>query len=240
MSELPMHAPHVMEGRRRFARKAKQLDLLTSELERDFWRRVQLFPTAPASVRCMYDIMATLIDVDRIWYEPCAGRGHMVVPLRQYGHVVVASDLYDHGKGFPVADALDFVARYGGEDAIMATNPPFTDDDYRSDQPTLAERIIRKAQESCDDVIVFGRLGFLTGGLRKYALHHENPIGNLKTLITHSERVNICLGRYNPKGSCATDYAWYHYQRGYRGMYMPIPIEPGALARNFKPEDVKI
>jgi hypothetical protein len=235
-----MHAPHTMEGRRReFGGRAKQLDLLTPESQKDFWRRVQLFPTPPAAVRCMYEIISTLINVDRDWYDPCAGKGHTVVPLREAGRDVIASDLYDHGKGYDIADALDFESRFGGEESIMATNPPFTDDDYSTDQPTLAERIVRKAQETCDDVIVFGRLGFL-GGSKRYALHHDNPLGNLKTFMLHTDRMNICLGHYNPKGSCATDYAWYHYQRGYQGMYMPIPIEPGALARNFKPEDVKI
>jgi hypothetical protein len=239
VSLFPEHALSVMEGRGRFAPKATQLDLLTSEEKKALWRRVQLFPTPPAAVRAMLETLDGFVDFDRAWFEPCAGLGHIVTPLRERGFTVYPSDLVDHGKGFPIADALDFKSHHTREFSIWCTNPPFTDDDYNTDKPTLAERLIRKAQGSCDDVIVFGRLGFLVTG-KRYALMHENPIGNLTHFLPLYDRLNVCLGHYNPKGSGATDYAWFHFQRGFRGTFQTLPIPPGTIARLTKPEDVKI
>jgi hypothetical protein len=59
----------------------------------------------------------------RIW-DPCAGRGNTVRVLRDAGHEVIASDLYDHG--FPLDFQRDFLAETSlpADCEGIVSNPP--------------------------------------------------------------------------------------------------------------------
>ncbi len=84
--------------------------------------RVILHPTPPEVTAALLAWWRMPRDV-RIW-EPAAGRGDMVRELEHQGYDVLASDLHDHGAGFPTWDFLDRAAQPAGIGAVV-TNPPF-------------------------------------------------------------------------------------------------------------------
>ena len=59
----------------------------------------------------------------RVW-EIAAGTGAIVMPLREAGHIVTASDIFDYGlPGCLIRDYLTAIMPFGVEGII--TNPPF-------------------------------------------------------------------------------------------------------------------
>jgi len=59
----------------------------------------------------------------RVW-EIAAGAGAIVHPLREAGHIVTASDIFDYGlPGCLIRDYLTAIMPFGVEGII--TNPPF-------------------------------------------------------------------------------------------------------------------
>jgi hypothetical protein len=85
----------------------------------------------------------------RIW-EPAAGKGAITRVLREHGHVVTASDVFDYGGLDFVGDFLAQEQMPAGCEAIV-TNPPFK----------IIEPFVRHALELSPLVIVLARLAFL-------------------------------------------------------------------------------
>jgi len=202
---------------------------------------LQFFPSHPWSVRAVWEIMGPLIfdtwpiiPDGTVLYDPCAGLGHIVEPLREMFPDVRATDIHDWGKAYPLADGLAFEADPTARLNIAFMNPPF-------DKPKkgMAELMIRQAQKSCPHVIALCRLSFLSSTGR-HALHHENPLGNLRHVFPLTERAPMQLGKYNPKCDKPQEYAWFHYQRGFRGYPQIINIAPGAKARHYRESDIHI
>ena len=85
----------------------------------------------------------------RIW-EPAAGKGAIVRVLRDHGHAVMASDIYDYG-------GLDFVGDFLGQERMPAgceaivTNPPYK----------IAASFVAHALDLAPLVIMLLRLAFL-------------------------------------------------------------------------------
>ncbi|EGF93069.1 methyltransferase small [Asticcacaulis biprosthecium C19] len=226
----------VNEGSNRYADQHEQFDMFLSQEEKDRMKERELFPTQPWNVRAMIQTLGPLIfgswptvPADIVIYEPCAGLGHQVAPLREYFPDVRPSDIEDWRRGFPLADALAFEAVTPSEKSVMCTNPPFT----------LADAIVRQAQKTCDNVIILARLGLICGKER-YELHHRNPLGNLKTFLPCTERTPMVLGFYDPAANKPQEFAWFHYQRGYTGHATVVNLPPGLKAELMRPEDVKI
>lgn len=218
-----------------------QSDMFKSVEFFDRANHLQLFPSHPWTVRALWEVLGPILfpswpripaDVDI--YEPCAGLGHMVAPLRELFPRVHAFDIEDWGKGFDLGDALTWAPKYPEMYNVCFTNPPF-------DKPLkgMAERIVRHAQISCDCVIILARLSFLCSQERQ-KLHHHNPAGNLRYLLPLAERAPMQLGEYNAKCSKPQEYAFFVYERGYTGTYTGLPIPVGAKARHFRPEDIDI
>jgi len=59
----------------------------------------------------------------RALWEPACGNGAIVLPLRNRGYEVLASDIVD--RGCPDASLLDFLTDHGRTCAGIITNPPF-------------------------------------------------------------------------------------------------------------------
>ena len=201
----------------------------------------QLFPSHPWNVRAAVEALGPLIFPSWptvpeavVVYDPCAGLGHMVAPLDEYFSDVRGSDIYDWGKGFPIADAMTFVADSAPRDSIAIMNPPFD-----GELGEMAEKFIRQAQKSCDHVIVLQRLSFICG-VGRYRLHHENPIGNLKHFLPCTERCPMRLGEYDPKCNKPLEHAWFHYERGFSGDFTGINLKPGSRAAHFRQSDLLI
>src|SRR5258708_32224702 len=97
--------------------------------------------------------VAALLRVEQIphtIWEPAAGRGAIVRVLRDRGHAVIASDVFDYG-------GLHFVRDFLGESKVptgcscIVTNPPFQ----------IAQRFVAHALGVSPLVIMLLRLAFM-------------------------------------------------------------------------------
>lgn len=88
---------------------------------------LDFFPTPPwatrAFLRHVLPVAAPGLVV-RSACDPAAGEGHMAEVLRETIPDVRASDVFDYGRGYPVADFLDARRPVARAD-LFATNPPF-------------------------------------------------------------------------------------------------------------------
>lgn len=153
------------------------------------------FPTPPWATRALCDWLCERgIDLSVCeCVEPAANRGHMVTPLLEYFHAVLASDVHDYGVGIPVGDYL-----FGPPEPtdFTITNPPFK----------LAQQFIGRAlQTSRIGFAMLVRSAFLEGVGRYDELFSKNPPTHV---LQFSERVVMHKGKLAPKGSTATAYCW--------------------------------
>ena len=154
------------------------------------------FPTPPWATRALCEFLLEegfdLAEED--CREPAANRGHMVGPLREFFRSVEASDAFDYGVGFPVADYL-----FGSPPAPVGwtiTNPPFR----------LAEQFIERALASSRiGVAVIVRAAFLEGVGRFERLFTAHEPAHI---LQFTERVVMHKGKLSPNGSTATAYCW--------------------------------
>lgn len=171
------------------------------------------FPTPPWATRALLEFLQAegfnLSDCDAI--DPCANRGHMVAPMREYFYHVDGADLHDYGEGFPVRDYLfgDSPVRYDWS----IFNPPFR----------LAEQfILRGIGSSWTGCAALVRSSFAEGASRYRSLFHE---ARPSYVVQFSERVVMHKGRLldpdrnmwvqdkdgqwiQRKPSTATSYCW--------------------------------
>ncbi len=172
------------------------------------------YPTPSWSTRAAIEVLELLIER---WHaerlrdcevrEPCANRGYMVKPLKEYFAAVHPSDVHDYGSGYPVVDYLFPGPMTDAE--ITFINPPFN----------LGADFILKSFETpgwrATAAIV--RTGFLEGQRRYERLFSKHP----PTLIAqHTERVIMHKGIVRDpdvaywdgaqwrKPSTATSYCW--------------------------------
>ncbi|CAL4866693.1 hypothetical protein MMA231_00937 [Asticcacaulis sp. MM231] len=232
------HNLHTQQGKNRFKKETDQLVLVEMTPEekalRALYKKLNYFPTPPWATRALITTLPDDLFADVVGevfaLDPCAGRCHMVDVVREFGFNVTASDIHDHGMGYAVQDFL--TAEYPADadvlpfDAVFM-NPPFSLDEDRPGEPTIADKFIAKALTLANDVFVFGRLAFLTPAIR-YELMRDH----LEAMYVFCERVPIALGRISKK-SGATDYAWYHFKRDADPLSHPatILIPPGTRDR---------
>lgn len=178
------------------------------------------FPTPPwatrALIRHVLSHRVILSDLRRMRaWEPCANRGFMVLPLKEYFADVLASDIFDYGMGYEQHDFLmPFATQQQQRDRIAAdwiiTNPPFR----------LAEQIIQRGRdEALQGVAVLVRTSFLEGVDRYNMLFSISP----PTIVAHfAERVIMHKGvlrdpnkeyfdertQSMKRPSTATSYTW--------------------------------
>lgn len=136
-----------------------------------------------------------------VW-EPACGDGAIARVLQAAGHVVVATDLNDHGYGTAGVDFLA-LARPPLDLGAIVTNPPFA----------LADRFVAHALAMDVEVVaLFLRLTYLEGRRRR-ALFLDRPP---ERVLVFANRVTLA-----PKGSgittgSPTAYAWFVWRRGWR------------------------
>lgn len=140
----------------------------------------------------------------QVW-EPAAGEGHLVTPLKDYYGSVVASDIIDRGKilNFETIDFLKYNKIILNTDII--TNPP-----YR-----YALEFVKKALERIENgkiVAMFLKLTFLEGQKRLLFFQKYPP----RYLYVFSKRITcVRNGEFEEfKNSSATAYGWYVWIKG--------------------------
>lgn len=188
---------------------------------------LEYFPTPPWATRALF---AALREFDpaistAIIAEPCAGEGHMAEVLREISPHVLPSDIFDHGKGYPVADVLDEAAAQASD--FLITNPPFT----------IAEEIIRAGlARARRGVAIFIRLQFLEAQGRYERLFGPVPP---RAVLLFSERCALKRGEWDPNGSTATAYVWIIWTKGHAGPTEFRWLPPVQKTTHTHPDDVR-
>ena len=156
---------------------------------------LDFFPTPPWATRALCEYVIDIDGLD-VWETAC-GQGHMAKPLAEYAAKVFASDVYDYGFG----EVGSFVGC--GPDVIppkqcdwIITNPPFN----------LAEQFLMRALAIADiGVALLVRSSWLESVGRYREIFSKDAVRKVAQFV---ERVPMVKGRYDPKASSATSYAW--------------------------------
>lgn len=193
---------------------------------------LDFFPTPPWATRAlMHDVLEWSDDeVIRVW-EPAAGEGHMCRVLAECADLLFASDVHDYGRGHFVGS---FVG--AGADVIQCTfvpdwvitNPPF------NLALEFAERGLAEARVG---VCLLVRSVWAEGRERFERLFSVSPPS---IIAQFCERVPMVKGRWDPKASTATSYAWFIWLKN-DNPHRPTEyrwITPGARVRHSRPTDI--
>ena len=163
--------------------------------------RLNSYPTSPCAVEA-------LLRVEQLphWvWEPAAGHGSIAKVLRDRGHAVIASDIKDYS--FPLHYVGDFLDRKAAppDTHCIVTNPPYG----------IVNAFVGRALDLCPKVIILARLLFLESTGRTGILEHRGlarvHVFRNRLPMMHREGWN------GPKASSATAFAWFAWERGYRG-----------------------
>lgn len=155
--------------------------------------------------------MELLLEVEkfshRIW-EPACGEGHLSKVLEKHGYEVISTDLVY--RGFGQAQSVDFLKLNKDAncfDGDIITNPPYK----------YAQAFIEKALDLVNDgqkVAMFLKLTFLETKARKKLFTAHPP----KVVYVSSGRLKCALmGDFAKGGRGAMAYAWFLWQKGYKG-----------------------
>ena len=142
-----------------------------------------------------------------IWECAC-GEGHLSEVFRYHGYSVKSTDLIDRGYGDGVMDFLSIDNLEWGGDII--TNPPYK----------YAQEFIEKSLQIIpigNKVAMFLKIQFLESKGRKNMFLLHPP----KTIYISSSRL-LCakngeFQKMKDGGGSAVAYAWYVWEKGFRG-----------------------
>lgn len=153
------------------------------------------FPTPPWATRAFVDhVLLKELGAspnDMIW-EPACGEGHMAAALAETFPKLFPSDVFDYGYGA----VIDFLREdlYPAGDWLV-TNPPFN---------LALEFAAKGLNRAAKGVCLLLRTQWLHG-LERHDFFTRNPPA---LIALYAERVPMHRGRWEPKGSTATDYCW--------------------------------
>lgn len=194
---------------------------------------LDFFPTPPWATRALVEHVLRPLGLDPalMWaWDPCCGEGHMAETLRETFAKVDASDVFDYGRGYRVADVLadSEIHRHGAD--LVITNPPFN----------IAFDIALRALVSGRHMGVFllVRTAWIEGEARYTRLFSIYPPDVFAPFV---ERVPMVAGRYDPKASSATSYAWVGWlpRDVERPNCSPVTFIPPCRKRLERPEDIR-
>lgn len=142
-----------------------------------------------------------------IWECAC-GEGHLSKVFEKAGHIVKSTDLINRGYG---QHNIDFLSidniEYNGD---IITNPPYK----------YAQEFIEKALQiipTGNKVAMFLKVQFLEGKGRKNLFISNPP----KTIYVSSSRLlcakNAEFDKMIKAGGSAVAYAWFIWEKGYKG-----------------------
>lgn len=139
--------------------------------------------------------------------EPFCGSGTMSEVIKQSGRIVKAYDIIDRGYG-EVGDFFEVDFEKNKYDII--TNPP-----YYEALPKLIKRCIDIAKNK---VAIIMPLRYLSGKTRFSDLYEQFPPSRV---YVYQERIGVAknadFDRYNDAGANLEIYAWFIWQKGFKG-----------------------
>lgn len=144
-----------------------------------------------------------------IW-ECAVGGGHLAARLKELGYDVFASDIIDRGyEGTQIIDFLSADKMFC--DGDIMTNPPYK---YATEFVEKALEILRDGHKC----YMFLKLTFLEGKKRYVKIFKQTPP---RHVYVFSERVecakNAEFERMREGGGSAVAYAWFVWEKGYKG-----------------------
>jgi len=152
------------------------------------------------------------INLNHSIWECACGEGHLSNVLLKKGYWVKSSDKIDRKYGL-IQDFLKATCMFNGD---ILTNPPFK----------LAEEFVKhgmKLLHNGNKLILFLKIQFLESKSR-YDLFKKYPI---KYLYVHSSRQLCCRdGNFDKYNSTTQFYAWYIFEKGFKGETMIRWIKP--------------
>jgi hypothetical protein len=139
----------------------------------------------------------------RIW-EPASGKGAIVRVLRDRGHAVIASDIYDYGNLHFVGDFLAQERMPSGCTCIL-TNPPYQ----------IVEPFVARALELAPMVVLLLRLAFLESERRCNILEGR---GLARVHVFRKRLPMMHRDQWaGKKANSGMAFAWMVWVRGYVG-----------------------
>lgn len=187
---------------------------------------LDFFPTPPWATRALCEALTYRLR-SRLCWEPAAAVGHMVRPLSEYFGSVMATDVHPHDPDMVLYDFLSMAPQPWKFDWVI-TNPPFR----------LAQKFaLRALEHASEGVALLCRTVWLEGGERYRDLFAKMPPTDV---LVFCDRVPMHKGRVDPKGSTATSYSWFVWDRG--SMQSPWTarinwLPPGTRKRLERAED---
>jgi len=145
-----------------------------------------------------------------IWECAC-GEEHLLKRLQELGYNAFGTDIVDRGCGTAPRNFFDFTKENVGKDIDILTNPPYK---YAKEFVLHALDLVSEGRK----VYMFLKLTFLEGKARFKELFNINPP---KNIYVFSERVmcakNAEFEKMKAGGGSAVAYAWYVWEKGYKG-----------------------
>lgn len=139
--------------------------------------------------------------------ECACGEGHLSEAIKRYGYEVVSRDLVDRGYGESGIDFLKTTEKWEGD---IVTNPP-----YKYAQEFVEHAIEIVEEGKC--VYMFLKLTFLESKSRKAMFEKYPP----KFVFVSSSRLQCAKNgdfeTYSKRGGTAVAYAWFVWEKGYKG-----------------------
>jgi hypothetical protein len=177
----------------------RMLDMSSQSLRHPLSERgLDLYETPAVAVEAL--LRAEKIP-HRVW-EPAAGRGAIVRVLRDRGHAVIASDVFDYGGLHFVGDFLEQRQMPAGCDCIL-TNPPYQ----------IVEPFVAHALDLAPRVIMLLRLAFLESERRCEILENRG----LARVHLFRKRLPMMHrdGWQGRKATSGMAFGWFVWIRGY-------------------------
>lgn len=182
------------------------------------------FPTPPWAARALVEhVLGRDTVKGASCLEPACGRGHMARALAEYFGHVDSADAYTYGFG-SIRDFLTYPYEAQSHDWVI-TNPPFR----------LAEQFIDRARTVARrGVAILARTVFLESVGRYEGIFRDTP----PTIFAQfSERVPMLRGRVDRKGTTATAYAWFVWNKDLRLSEAKLVWIPPCRAELERDED---
>jgi hypothetical protein len=153
---------------------------------------------------CAVEALLRVEKLPKKWiWEPACGPGAIIKVLEAHGHKVIGSDLVDYG-GCKIMDFLKLEDGDVGVECIV-TNPPYQ----------LAEKFVRQALLFSPLVIMLLRLAFLES-VRRTDILEKSGLARIHVFRNRLPMMHR-RGWDGPKASSAMPFAWFVWERGYKG-----------------------